>query len=154
MWRDPSWLLQSLAISRIRNSLLTINQAFMRIHKQANMWCVKVLSCVCACAQISRVGKQQCATRYKQWWNHNFAAMKNRTTSNSAQTWVTKRVNHHSTYPDLFAGNHLLYAQKPVSEMLRHRAVYWDDCTAVWIVCTTWFSPVVLNLFYIYPCFL
>jgi len=47
---------------------------------------------------------------------HHFTAMKNHTTSNSAQTWVTKTVNHHSTYPDLFAGSHLLTAQKPASE--------------------------------------
>jgi len=37
--------------------------------------------------------------------------MKNRTTSNSVQTWITKTVNHYSAYPDLFAGSHLLNMQ-------------------------------------------
>ena len=34
--------------------------------------------------QITRVGKQQCGTHHKQWWNHHFTAMRNRTTSNCA----------------------------------------------------------------------
>jgi len=40
---------------------------------------------------------------------HYFTAMKNRTASNSAQNWVIKTVNH--TYPEMFAGSHLLTAQ-------------------------------------------
>ena len=39
--------------------------------------------------------------------------MKNRTTSNAAETWGAKTVNHH---PDVFAGCHLLTVQKPASE--------------------------------------
>jgi len=31
-------------------------------------------------------------------WKYYFTAMKNRTTSNSAQNWVTKTVNHHTKY--------------------------------------------------------
>jgi len=42
--------------------------------------------------------------------------MMNRAKLISAQTWVTKTVNQHSTYPDLFAGSHLLTAQKSASE--------------------------------------
>jgi len=37
-------------------------------------------------------------------------------TSSLAQTWLTKTVNHHGTYPNLFAGSHLFTAQKPASE--------------------------------------
>jgi len=41
--------------------------------------------------------------------------MKNCTTSNSVQTYVTKAVNNHNMYPDLFVGSHLLTMQKPAS---------------------------------------
>jgi len=43
--------------------------------------------------------------------------MKKCITWNCAQTWVTKIDNHHGRrLPDLFAGNHQLTTQKPVSE--------------------------------------
>jgi len=42
---------------------------------------------ICACAQMSWASKNQCVTHQ----NHHFNVMKNRTTSNSAQTWVTAR---------------------------------------------------------------
>jgi len=32
------------------------------------------------------------------------------------QTWVTRTVNHHSMYPDLFAGIHLHTTQKPAGK--------------------------------------
>jgi len=38
--------------------------------------------------------------------SHHFTVMKNCTTPNYAQTWVTKTVNHHSTYPDFFASSY------------------------------------------------
>jgi len=44
--------------------------------------------------------------------------MKNHTMLNSVQTWVIEAVNHHSTYPDLFLGSHLLTVQNPVSECM------------------------------------
>jgi len=40
--------------------------------------------------------------------------MKNRTALNYVQTWVTKTVNQHSPYPDLFASSHLLHEQTPL----------------------------------------
>jgi len=67
--------------------------------------------------------------------------MKNRATSNSPQTWVTKTVNHHSTYPDLFAGSHLFTLQKPASECyiierfigtIAHRSVDYTHCV-MWL---------------------
>jgi len=42
--------------------------------------------------------------------------MKNDATSTSAQICVNKTVTHHSTYPDLFAGSHLLTVQILASE--------------------------------------
>jgi len=45
-----------------------------------------------------------------------------------------------SIYQDLFTGSHLLITQKPASECTAHWAVYLDNCTAVWILCTTWCS--------------
>jgi len=43
--------------------------------------------------------------------------------------------------PDLFAGNHLLTAHaKTCARMLRHRAVYGDECEVVWVLRTTWCS--------------
>ena len=44
---------------------------------------------LCVYVQISRVGKQ-CANHSKKWLNDYSTAMKNRTTSKFAQTWVTK----------------------------------------------------------------
>jgi len=43
--------------------------------------------------------------------------------------------------PDLFAGNHLLTVHAKTCEgMLRHRAVYGDNCGVIWTLCTTWCS--------------
>jgi len=43
--------------------------------------------------------------------------------------------------PDLFAGNYLLIAHtKTCEQMLRHRAVYGDNCGVVWVLRTTWCS--------------
>ena len=80
-----------------------------------------------------RVGKPQCATHYKQRWYYHFIVM-NHTMPNSTQTWVTETVNHHSMYPDLFTGNHLLTAQKPAKKcyvvdsffgMIAQQSVYY-----------------------------
>jgi len=44
-------------------------------------------------------------------------------------------------YPDLFAGNHLLTAHAKTCEwILRHRAVYGDNCGVVWVLHTSWCS--------------
>ena len=61
----PCLLLQSLAISRIRNSE-TLNQVCKLIYKQANICCVKIQPCagLCVYAQISRVGKKKCAMHH------------------------------------------------------------------------------------------
>ena len=64
----------------------------------------------------------------------------NHTTSNSVQTWVTKTDSHHSMYPDLFTGSHSANNGKTYEWMLHHRAVYWDDCTSVFISHITWYS--------------
>jgi len=67
--------------------------------------------------------------------------MKNRTTWNSAQTYLTKTVNHHSTYADFFAGSHLPTVQKPVilhhRAFLYHRSIYSANCTVVYALHTT-----------------
>jgi len=43
--------------------------------------------------------------------------------------------------PDLFTGNHLLTAHaKTCERMLRHRAVYGDNCGEVWVLRTAWCS--------------
>jgi len=45
------------------------------------------------------------------------------------------------SFPDLFAGSHLLTARaKTCERMLRHRAVYGDNCGVVWTLRTTWCS--------------
>jgi len=45
------------------------------------------------------------------------------------------------SFPDLFAGIHLLTAHSKTCErMLRHRAVYGDNCRVVCILHTTWSS--------------
>ena len=45
------------------------------------------------------------------------------------------------SYPDLFTGNHLLTTHKKTCErMLRHGAVYGDNCRVVWVLRTTWCS--------------
>jgi len=82
------------------------------------MRCVKVLLCVVQ-AYVPTLRSHEWVnnkTRRITNRNHSFIAMKNRTVPNSAQTWVTKTANHHSTRPDLFAGSHLLNAQKPEIE--------------------------------------
>jgi len=45
-------------------------------------------------------------------WRHYFTAIKNRTTSTCSQSSA--------------------YYAKTCEGMLRHRAVYWDDCAAIW----------------------
>jgi len=48
--------------------------------------------------------------------------------------------------PDLFAGNHLLTAHaKTCERMLRHRAVYGNNCRVVCILHTTWCSQRVVH---------
>jgi len=59
----------------------------------------------------------------------HFTAMKNPTTLNSAQTWVTKTDNHHSTYPDLLTSSHLLTTHKPDDKLLCHQE--WFNGTIV-----------------------
>ena len=54
-------------------------------------------------------------------------AMKNRTTSNSAQTWVTKTFNQHSRYPGLFVGSRLLSARTARGPHARRP---WSSSTA------------------------
>jgi len=54
--------------------------------------------------------------------------VENSTTSISMQTWVTKTVNHHSTYPDLFTDSHLFTdPAKTCERILHHRAIYLDQ---------------------------
>ena len=74
-------------------------------------------------------------------WNHRFSAMKNRTTSNYAQTWVTKKVNHHVHLHWFVRRQSSAYraktrpTRKACERMLRHR-----DCAAVCIWRITWSS--------------
>jgi len=53
------------------------------------------------------------------------------TTSNYAQTWVTKTVN-----PDLFTGSHLLTTQKSVSECYAIKRYIGMIVAALCTVCT------------------
>jgi len=61
----------------------------------------------------------------------DITAMKNRTISISAQTWVSKPVNHHSR---TLCSQASAYRAKTYERTLRHRAVYWEDCAAVCIL--------------------
>jgi len=69
---------------------------------------------------------------------HYFNVMKNGTTSNFAETWVTKTVNHNSIYLDHRQSP--AYQSKTCERMLHHRAVYWDDYAGVCILRTIWYS--------------
>jgi len=130
------WLQQSLAaISGIRSSLYP---AWKQLHSQVNMCCVKALPFIglCVCTQISQVVTQQCVTDCKHSWNYHFTVIKNHTTSNSMQAWVSKTINHHSKHPGFIAGRRqsqsVAYRAKNCEQMLLHTPLYLNDCTAVW----------------------
>ena len=127
-------VLAAAVLSNLQNWQLVLNQACKRIHKQANMCCVQILRCECACTQSSRVSKQQCPTHYEQWQNHHLGSVQPQTLRKPGlrkQSTTTYR-----TYPGSFPCCHLLTMRKLVSECcIIERFIgtiaQWSVCYAV-----------------------
>jgi len=79
-WFNPLCLLRSIPISRSHTSWT------LKMHKQQTCVAYKWAYSLCRHLRLRSgvISKKLCATH----WNHHFTAMKNRTTSNSVQTWV------------------------------------------------------------------